>query len=314
MVACLKKPLQLTVTSVIGRNGVCYQCLEIDIGVSELKPAVLSELKLPAKLDKSQGLVLWGSAPIWLYSYLIKLAQALPWIACYNVPLGSFVVVASRCKEMVVGDAFQLVNKSQCSAVLIGGPPNSGKSVLCYALAETLKQARAKKNIFLQRAQWDGEGNWFAEMKNRPLAEELSKRSRARGSEKFFLAHANAVSAMREGMELVLVDFGGMPKPNDVVLLHRCTHYIIISSKLEEISKWHDFCGKRGGLKPLVVIHSVREKRLEVLPNKNFLEIVAGPWERGETISVPDQLRQEVLKLIGNGERGIGGLNERQLS
>lgn len=298
MVACLKKPLQLTVTNVIGRNGVCYQCLEIDIGVSELKPAVLSELELPAELDKRQGLVLWGSAPIWLYSYLIKLAHVLPWAACYNVPLGSFVVVASRCQEMVVGDAFQLVNKSQCSAILIGGPPNSGKSVLCYALAHTLKQAIVDKNIFLQRAQWDGEGNWFAQMKNRPLAEELSKRSRAKGSEKFFLYHANAISSMRERMELVLVDFGGMPQPKDVVLLHRCTHYVIISSKPEEIRKWHDFCGKRGGLKPLAVIHSVREKRLEILPNEKFLEIVAGPWERGETLSIPKDLREAVLKLL----------------
>ncbi|HBB33996.1 MAG TPA: CRISPR-associated protein Csx3 [Cyanobacteria bacterium UBA8803] len=298
MVACLNKPLQLTVTEVTGRNGTRYQCLEIDITVPQLEPAVLGKLDLPAELDQSRGLVLWGSAPIWLYSYLIKRCRALPWVGCYSVPLGSFVIVASRCKEMVPGDAFQLVNKSQCSAILIGGPPNSGKSVLCYALARTLKQEIADKNIFLQRAQWDGEGNWFAQMKNRPLAEELSKRSRAKGSEQFFLYHANAVSSMREGMELVLVDFGGMPKPKDVVLLHRCTHYIIISSKPEEIPKWHDFCGKRGGLKPLVVIHSVREKRLEVLPNQKFLEIVAGPWERGETLSIPDELLKAVLKLL----------------
>jgi CRISPR-associated protein Csx3 len=306
MVAISNNPLQLTLTQVTARNSVsggltksvCYQCLEIDIQVPKLKPAILSKLELPAELDKNQGVVLWGWAPVWLYSYLVKRCKQLPWVGCYNVPLGSFIVVASRCQEMAVGDAFELVNQSQCSAILIGGPPNSGKSVLCYALAHTLKQEMPQKNTFLQRAQWDGEGSWFAQMKNRPLAEELSKRSRANASERFFVYHANAVSNMRKEMELVLVDFGGMPKPRDVVLLHRCTHYIIISCKPEEISKWHDFCGKRGGLKPLAVIHSVREKRLEVLPNEKFLEIVAGPWERGETFSVPDELQQAVLKLL----------------
>jgi CRISPR-associated protein Csx3 len=165
-------------------------------------------------------------------------------------------------------------------------------------LDKILTQEVPSKNTHLHRAQWDGEGNWFAEMENRPLAEELSKRSRSKGSEEFFSYHADAVSNIRSEMELVLVDFGGMPKPKDVVLLHRCTHYIIISSKPEEIPNWHDFCGKRGGLKPLAVIHSVREQRLEVLPNKKFLEIVAGPWERGKTDSVPDELLQAVLKLL----------------
>lgn len=298
MIASLNKPMQLTVTEVTARNGNRYQCLEIDITVPELEPATLSELELPVDLDLNQGVVLWGSAPIWLYSRLVKCCKTLPWVACYNVPLGSFVVVASRCKEMSVGDALQLMNKSQCSAILIGGPPDSGKSVLCYALAHTLKQEAANKKIFLQRAQWDGEGNWFAQMKNRPLAEELSIRSRAKGSEHFFLYHANAVSNIREEMELVLVDFGGMPKPQDVILLHRCTHYIIISSKSEAIPEWHDFCRKRGGLMPVAVIHSVLDECVEVLQTEPFLEIIAGPWERGKTLTVPDVLLEKVLELL----------------
>lgn len=300
MVALYEKPLQLTVTEVTARNGVCYQCLEIDISVPKLQPITLSKLELPASLDLSQGVVLWGSAPTWLYCNLVKRCMSLDaaWVGSYDLSTGSFIVVASRCSAMVPGDAFQLINKSESAAILIGGPPNSGKSVLCYALDYTLNQKAPNRNIHLHRAQWDGEGNWFAEMENRPLAEELSKRSQAQGSERFFFYHANVVNKIRQGMELVLVDFGGMPQPKDVVLLHRCTHYIIISSKPEEISNWHDFCGKRAGLNPLAVIHSVREKRLEVLPNEKFLEIVAGPWERGETLSVPDELLQVVLKLL----------------
>jgi len=300
MVALNSKPLQLTVTRVTARDGTCYQCLEIDSSVPKLEPITLSELELPVSLDLSQGVVLWGSAPIWLYGNLVKRCMNLgaAWVGTYDLSTGSVVVVASRCLRMVPGNAFPLINKSQASAILIGGPPNSGKSVLCHALDKILTQEVPSKNTHLHRAQWDGEGNWFAEMENRPLAEELSKRSRSKGSEEFFSYHADAVSNIRSEMELVLVDFGGMPKPKDVVLLHRCTHYIIISSKPEEIPNWHDFCGKRGGLKPLAVIHSVREQRLEVLPNKKFLEIVAGPWERGKTDSVPDELLQAVLKLL----------------
>lgn len=246
MVALNTKPLQLTVTTVTARDGTSYQCLEIDISVPKLEPITLSELELPAALNLSQGVVLWGSAPIWLYSHLVKrcLSLGMAWVGTYDLSTGSVVVVASRCPQMVPGDAYPLINKSQSSAILIGGPPNSGKSVLCYALDYTLNHNSPIRNIHLHRAQWDGEGNWFAEMENRPLAEELSKRSRTKGSERFFLYHANAVSNIRGGMELVLVDFGGMPKPKDVVLLHRCTHYIIISSKPEEIANWHDFCGK----------------------------------------------------------------------
>lgn len=286
--------LQLLVTEVTTRNGDRYQCLEIDIFVTTLEPAVLSHLELPADLDLGRGIVLWGSAPIWLYSYLVKSCKAAAWVGCYNVQLGSFVVVASQTEEIVPGDAFQLVNKSQSAAILIGGPPNSGKSVLCYALASSLKG----KGIYLHRAQWDGEGNWYAEMENRPLADELSDRSKAEGSEQFFLYHANAVSNIREAMELVLVDFGGMPKPKDVVLLHRCTHYIIISSQPEKIQEWHDFCGKRGGLKPLAVIHSVLDERQGKLENDKYLEIIAGPWHRGQTLTVPDLLLAEVVKLL----------------
>jgi CRISPR-associated protein Csx3 len=96
---------------------------------------------------------------------------------------------------------------------------------------------------------------------------------------------------------LVLVDFGGMPKRKDIILLHRCTHYIIISSQPEDIPEWHNFCRKRGGLKPLAVIHSVLDERLDVLQEKPYLEIIAGPWERGKTFTVPDILLEKVLAL-----------------
>jgi CRISPR-associated protein Csx3 len=255
--------LLLTITEVIANNGTRFQCLEIDLAVPKLDPAFLSKLELPAGLNLSKGVVLWGAAPIWLYSHLVKRCMALgaAWVGTFDLRTGSFVVVASRCSEMIPGEAFGLINKSQSSAILIGGLPNSGKSFLCYALDYNLKRRTSSKNIQLHRAQWDGEGSWFAEMENRPLAEELSKHFRTQGSNRFFLNHAEAVSNILQSMELVFVDFGGKPEPPDLVLVRRCTHYIIISREQEVIAFWHDFCGRRGGLKPLAVIHSVQEKR-----------------------------------------------------
>lgn len=161
-----------------------------------------------------------------------------------------------------------------------------------------MKAARSDKAVHLHRAQWDGEGNWFAEASDRAFAEELSQRYKAVWSERFFLYHANAITNIREAVDLALVDFGGKPKRRDVTLLNRCTHYIIISSKPELISEWHNFCGRRGGLKPLAVIRSILEERVEVVQTEPFLEIVAGPWLRGKMITVPNELLQEVLKLF----------------
>jgi CRISPR-associated protein Csx3 len=296
MVTSIRHQLQLFVTQIHSPQGQHYQCLEIDI-CGELQPSTLSHLELPKNLDFNQGIVLWGSAPTWLYSHLIKRCQSAPWLGCYNILLGGFVVVASRHSAMVPGDCYKLMNHDQCAAILIGGSPNSGKSVLCHALDYTLNHSVPDKQIHLHRAQWDGEGNWYAQMRNRPLADELNKRCRANKSDRFFLFHSDAVSNIRQDMELVLVDFGGMPKRKDIILLHRCTHYIIISSQPEDIPEWHNFCKKRGGLEPLAVIHSVLDERLDVLQEKPYLEIIAGPWERGKTFTVPDILLEKVLAL-----------------
>jgi len=304
MITSIRHQLQLFVTQIHSPQGQSYQCLEIDI-CGELQPSALSHLELPKNLDFNQGIVLWGSAPIWLYSHLIKRCQSAPWLGCYNILLGGFVVVASRNSARVPGAFYKRMNHDQCAAILIGGSPDSGKSVLCHALDYTLNQSVPDKQIHLHRAQWDGEGNWYAQMINRPLANELKKRCKAGKSDRFFLFHGDAVSNIRQDMELVLVDFGGKPKPKDIILLRRCTHYIIISSQPKDIPDWHNFCRKRGGLKPLAIIHSVLDERLDVLQEKPYLEIIAGPWEQGKTFTVPDILLEKVLALskTQNGKR-----------
>ncbi len=46
-------------------------------------------------------------------------------------------------------------------AVLIGGPPHAGKSVLFYGLTQALRERGIRHHAI--RACPDGEGNWFQE-------------------------------------------------------------------------------------------------------------------------------------------------------
>jgi CRISPR-associated protein Csx3 len=77
-----------------------------------------------------------------------------------------------------------------------------------------------------------------------------------------------------------------------------CTHYVIISSKPDEIEPWHGFCGKQGNLQPIAVIHSTLENTSEVLPYEPFLEIRCGPWIQGQIEEMPSALLEQTKLLI----------------
>ena len=49
-----------------------------------------------------------------------------------------------------------------CPALMIAGPPDSGKSVFSHALFQAL--LTDNPDIYLQRAHWDGEGNYLLEL------------------------------------------------------------------------------------------------------------------------------------------------------
>jgi len=290
--------VQLTVKALNAGNGELCQCLEIAKS-GNIEPELLGSLTLPPELDFSQGIILWGAAPIWLMSHLVQRCETASWVGCYDLQLSLVVVVASRCRVLAVGESFPLVSsRPPGPALFIGGPPNSGKSVMSHALLRGLQGANPDRRIHLHRAQWDGEGNWAIEAEDRALVDTLRRQNKAGWSQRFFEHHGNAIGHIRQTVDLVLVDFGGKPKLRDVTVLHRCTHYLIITSDPEALAQWHDFCQLRGGLTPLGVIHSVLEDRVEVLQTEPFLEIIAGPWVRGQSAQIPDVLLSAVMKLL----------------
>ncbi|MBE9100269.1 CRISPR-associated ring nuclease Crn3/Csx3 [Vacuolonema iberomarrocanum] len=170
-----RPPVQLSCTTLPSAQGN-LQTLAITLTDPQtlVRPACLPTLSLPTDLNLEQEVILYGRSPTWLYGYLIHRCHAAPWLGCYDARSREIVVIHSRVSTPQVGDTLAIVHAQQpCPAILIGGPPNSGKSVLSNALRLDLTAHRPQSNIFLHRASWDGEGNWAYETNQPKWVERL---------------------------------------------------------------------------------------------------------------------------------------------
>lgn len=285
-----------------------YQILAIgsDPPKQPIRPDEIAEISLPPDLDLTREVILFGQVPMWVYGALISRCQNVPWIGCFAALEGEAVVVQSRVPERAPGEVVPIALKqSPCPAILIGGPPNSGKSVLSNALRQSLTQAAPQLQIYLHRANWDGEGNWSHEAQNRDLMNRLIREHERRIHEHpqasellqpYFSYHTRAVRNLRRLADLVLVDVGGKIQPEKLPLLQQCTHYMIISRDPTQIPSWHEFC--QPTLQPLSIIHSVRESQQITHQTEPWLEMTVGPWNAGETLTVPELIRDYILTQV----------------
>lgn len=305
--AQLQPEVQLQVIALSTCERDC-QVLTINLLKPEslIRPEELLFLKIPPELDLDREVILFGKAPIWLYGHLAWRCRHAPWVGCYDIRLKAAVLVNSSVPEQQPGDTVPIIYSNvPGSAILIGGPPNSGKSVLSNALRMSLLRERPAAQIYLHRANWDGEGNHTYENPDRNLATRLAQENKFKLHQhlnadkligEYFKYHAQATANIRQVVNLALVDVGGVPNPVKTPVVEQCSHYIVISNDPDKVQAWHTLCKPK--LKPLTVIHSCLEERLEVLRTEPFLEIVAGPWEQSQPRPVPDVLLQEVLKLL----------------
>lgn len=105
-------------------------------------------------------------------------------------------------------------------AVLIGGPPHSGKSVLVYSLTQALRQAHTPHYVL--RACPDGEGDWANE------ADQILVRTiRVKGdfTETFM---GRAAGYLQNRHLPLLVDVGGKPTLAQEAVFAHCTHAILV--------------------------------------------------------------------------------------
>jgi len=288
-------------------SGSCnYQTLAINLLEPKSLIAVdeMLSLELPAELNLQREIILYGSAPIWLYSHLVECFHDVPWVACYDIRSQTAVVVSSKVSQVQPGDTIPIIfNRVLGPAILISGAPDSGKSVLSYALRVNLAAKRPDTRIYLHRANWDGEGNHTHENPNQDLAKRLKDESKfkihlhpnaSQLMPEYFAYHADAVRNIQQVVNLTLVDVGGIADSIKMPVIEQCSHYIVISKYPDKIQEWHNLCG--GKLKPLAIIHSVWEDRLEVLRTEPFLEIVAGKWQA--SARVPEVLLEKVLGVL----------------
>ena len=304
----LETGIQLHLSDTQTYQGLQYQVLAIALTRKDrlLYPQDLQDLELPPGIDTTGGVVISGRAPIWLYTYLVHELHPTAWVACYDPRLGA-IVVSTHSRLTQIGQVLPLdlnprdrgLASELCPALMIVGPPDSGKSVLSYALFQDL--LADIPDVYLQRAQWDGEGNWILELgeQTTDLEREAFKlANKGEITDRFFPYQARAILNLRRQKRLVIVDVGGMVQPEKLPLLEACSHYLIISSQPEAVDQWHEFCRDRGNLKPLAVIHSTLEAMEQVHTGKPFLELTCGPWIHGQTVTMPTRLKAHLRRTL----------------
>ncbi len=309
--------LHLHLSEPLSVQGLKYQLLSIELTKSDrlIEPQDIKNLELPPDIDTTGGVVISGRAPMWLYSYLTHELHPTAWIACYDPRLGA-VVSATNSRQVYIGQVIPInppngrqnhglakdainIETGLCPALMIVGPPDSGKSVLSHALFQALLPEHP--DIYLQRAHWDGEGNYVLELGLEATDEEIEAfklRNKGALTERFFPYHAQAILQLRRQKSLVIVDVGGMVQPEKLPILEACTHYLIISSKPQAVNAWHEFCHDRGNLKPVAVIHSTLAEVERIHKNESYLEITSGPWVRGQVNAVPESILKSTKSIF----------------
>lgn len=132
-------------------------------------------------------------------------------------------------------------------AILLAGPPHSGKSVLGHLLAQRLR-ALGVQHILLPAAP-DGEGAWFHE-----VDAELRFMLRRKGQFTDQLAGQMA-QAVRARALPMLVDIGGRPQGRQFEIMDACTHAIQLYREESDRQAWRAWIEARA-LIPIAELQS----------------------------------------------------------
>src|SRR5258708_15852891 len=111
-------------------------------------------------------------------------------------------------------------------AILFGGPPDGGKSVVFYNLAKVLRERGIPH--YAIRACPDGEGNWFYE-----LDQDKVRLIRVKGEWTSDFVKRMCLDLERRHLPL-LVDIGGRPPERETGLFRNCTHPLLLLRAAQE--------------------------------------------------------------------------------
>jgi len=182
-------------------------------------------------------------------------------------------------------------------AVLVGGPPHTGKSVLFYRLTQALRAQGV--DHYALRACPDGEGNWFHEG-NADLVSTL----RIKRDGAWPPAFVQSITQALEQRSLpFLVDMGGRPTASDALLLRGCTHSVLLQreDKPAAIQIWQKLV-ETHNLLPLAQIVSRPMGESVITAHSPILEGVLTRLERSTagTDAGAGLLFDELLALLAS--------------
>lgn len=182
----------------------------------------------------------------------------------------------------------------QLPAILVGGPPNAGKSVLTYNLTQALRRCHIPHYVF--RANPDIEGDWFLQANLDTVRQIRLPVEGYRHWSDIFRTFVCRDLAYRQ-LPLI-VDLGGLPREADTCIFRVCTHSILLLKEEDEnaTSIWHHYT-HTNGLLPLAEIRSQLQGNATILTQEPIITGILTGLVRGTTISTP--LFDIVVERVG---------------
>jgi len=184
-------------------------------------------------------------------------------------------------------------------AVVIGGPPHSGKSVLAYSLTQALR-VRGVEHYVLRAYPPDYEGDWFL-----ACDQEQVRHLRLKGAQSEAWLPLVQRDIARRHLPLI-VDLGGLPTVEQEALLDACTHAISLTPDDATRDEW-DARFARHGLVLLADIHSVLEGETWLESQEPLLQGTLAGLERGQSAHGPtfEALVERLSLLFTQSARGL---------
>ncbi len=191
----------------------------------------------------------------------------------------------------------------QFPAILIGGPPHSGKSVLTYSLTHALRQRGIQHYVI--RAAPDGEGDWSNEV-DQKLVRELRYKGDFTADFTDFVCQS-----LRNRHLPLLVDVGGRPTPAQERIFDCCTHAILLTPDETSRVDWRELSA-RHALPRIADLTSELQGEDIITKTTPVLEGVLTGLERHHTASGPvfEALVEKVALLFDYGPQALFRIHE----